>query len=261
MIGGQIAIFASAAALQLVAPMSAFASSVLSASFSGGAGTASVNGTEYATSGASLTLTVVTDSATRCVTLTGAHTGTSTSPSGSDGSSKTWTFGLTAANGADGVRNTTVAAYDDAGCSTLPTSTPASYMVDNTKPTIAAVATPAPNADGWNNTKVTVSFVALTQVPGFASAQARDLLENGVDQEAGGIATDFVGNQSDPAFVALNIDMDGPTLSGSLVGTPNGAGWFNSDVTVDWTCSDTGDSGFAAEACVTTLSSPARARA
>src|SRR4051794_31465246 len=49
----------------------AFASTVTSAVFSGGAGTAPVGGTLYAKQGATVTLTVVTSSDTKCVNVAG----------------------------------------------------------------------------------------------------------------------------------------------------------------------------------------------
>ena len=254
LVGGQIGIFIGAAALQLVTPFSVFASSLVSANFSGGTGTANVGGTEYAKSGAALTLTVVTDTATNCVTLSGTHTGSSTAPSSSNGSSKTWTFSLTADTGADGVRDTTVTAFDDTSCSSSQTNTVASYTVDNTRPTITAAVNPAPNVNGWNNTPTTVSFTCADDGSGVRLCPgSTTFLTNGVDQEAGGTATDFVGNRSLPAFGTVNLDMDGPTVTGSPAGSPNGAGWYNSDVTVDWTCADTGGSGLASDACDDTV--------
>ena len=58
----------------LVNAPAAFASSVTSAVFTGGAGTVTVGGTLYAKQGAALTLTVVTSSDTKCVDVTGAAT-------------------------------------------------------------------------------------------------------------------------------------------------------------------------------------------
>src|SRR3954465_7610078 len=70
----------------------AFGSSVTSAVFTGGAGTASVGGTLYAKQGGALTLTVVTSSDTKCVEVTGAFTGRQTSNT----AKSTWTFTPTA---------------------------------------------------------------------------------------------------------------------------------------------------------------------
>src|SRR3954447_26102977 len=63
---GTIGLVVSGAQAALSAP------GVVTASFSGGAGTASVAGVLYAKSGAALTLNVVADSSTECVVVTGA---------------------------------------------------------------------------------------------------------------------------------------------------------------------------------------------
>ncbi|MCW2810275.1 MAG: hypothetical protein JWP61_733, partial [Friedmanniella sp.] len=84
----------------------AFASSVTSAVFSGGAGTASVGGTVYAKQGVALTLTLVTSSDTKCVDVTGA----ATLPRQTSSTAKSsWTFTATAPAG-DGAQAFTVAA-------------------------------------------------------------------------------------------------------------------------------------------------------
>src|SRR5688572_6134294 len=66
------------------------------------AGGVSAPGGYYAKSGSALTLTVSTDANARCVSVTGLTTQTSSS------SKTTWTFAVTAANGADGVQSKTV---------------------------------------------------------------------------------------------------------------------------------------------------------
>ena len=56
--------------------------------------------------------------------------------------------------------------------------------------------------------------------------------------------------------VTVNVDKNAPAISGAPAGSPNANGWYNSDVTVVWTCSDTGGSGLAAGACAnSTISS------
>src|SRR6266536_4083794 len=72
-----------------------FASSVSSASFTGGAGTATVGGTLYAKNGGALTLTVTTSSDTKCVDVAGAFTDHQQSAT----AKSTWTFTTTAGPG------------------------------------------------------------------------------------------------------------------------------------------------------------------
>src|SRR3954451_25099284 len=120
----------------------AVASSVVDATFVGGSGSASVGGVLYARSGAALTLTATTDTATNCVSLSGAHVGSSSVPTASNAASKTWDFAVSAASGADGARTTTVTARDDAGCAGPGSNVNVSYTVDNTAPTVTAAISP-----------------------------------------------------------------------------------------------------------------------
>ena len=86
-----------------------------------------------------------------------------------DATSKTWTFALTAASGADGARSTTVTSSNDPGCATVDGTMAASYKVDNTAPTVAATLSPLPNAAGWNSSDVTVTWSATDAGSGVAS--------------------------------------------------------------------------------------------
>ena len=102
----------------------ASASSVSSAVFTGGAGTVNVDGTVFAKQGAALTLTVVTSSDTRCVSVTGASTLRQTSAA----AKTNWTFTTTAPAG-DGAQAFTVAAspnFNANNCTGQTTSTQAS---------------------------------------------------------------------------------------------------------------------------------------
>jgi hypothetical protein len=308
--------------------------SIVSATFGGGAGTAVVSGTFFAKSGAALTLTVVTDTGTNCVTLSGAHTGTAGSPTTSDSTSKTWQFAATALTGADGVRTTTVSASADPGCATSDATSTAAYTVDNTGPTVTAVLSPAPNgfgwntsnvtiswsatdagsgvatgptpaadsqtvetggavkistatdrvgnvrnastsvkldktapsisgsrnpvanANGWNNTNVTVSFSCSDGRSGVRTCTGPTSFTSNVSgQSVVGSAFDFAGLTSSTTVV-VNVDKNAPTISGAPVGAPNSDGWYHAPVSVVWTCTDTGGSGFAPNACAnSTISS------
>src|SRR4051794_1855456 len=124
-------------AMAALAPGSASASSVTSAALSGGAGTVSVGGSLYAKSGGSLTLTVNTSSDTMCVDVTGAFTGHQSSST----AKSSWTFTATAGAG-DGVQNVTTTATPNVNaqgkCTGQAGSAQASYVLDNTGPTVTA---------------------------------------------------------------------------------------------------------------------------
>jgi len=109
--------------------------------------------------------------------------------------------------------------------------------VDKTKPTITASPT-APNAAGWNNTDVVVSFTCGDALSGVAlCASPVTLSGEGASQSATGGATDRAGNSATATASGINIDKTAPSIASS--GTaPNGAGWNNTDVVVSFSCSD-----------------------
>ncbi|HEX9986879.1 MAG TPA: PxKF domain-containing protein [Chloroflexia bacterium] len=128
-------------------------------------------------------------------------------------------------------------ALDNAGNTA---SDPASVSIDKSAPTINGDAMPAANANGWNNTDVTVSFTCNDDLSGVASCPGSTTLNGeGAGQSVMGTATDKAGNSSEATISDINIDKTDPSLSGAPATQPNGAGWYNSDVTVKWTCSDT----------------------
>jgi hypothetical protein len=301
-------------AMPLFRVSTASASSVVSASFSGGAGTVVAGGTLYARQGGALTLTVSTSADTKCVTVTGAFSTQQTS-----GTAKSsWSFSFTAGSG-DGTQMVTVAArpnFNSNACTGAAGTASASFVLDNTgptvtgtlvpapngagwnnsnvtinwsavdagsgvasgptpssdsvtsntsgvtktatavdrlgnsgsgsvtvkldkdAPTIAAQQSPAPNSHGWNNTNVTVSFNCVDALSGIKSCTGpATFTHNGANQSAAGTAVDNADNSASTS-VTVNIDKAPPTLSGSPTTSPNGAGWYNSNVTIHWTCTD-----------------------
>jgi hypothetical protein len=220
------------------------ASMIVSAGFSGGAGTANVAGVEYAKSGAAMTLTVITDTTAVCVKLSGAHTGTSSAPSSSDTTSRTWAFAVTALTGADGARTTTVTASLDAACVTSDASATAAYTVDNTAPVVSATKSPPNNSRGWNNTAVTVTWTAVDTGSGVASgptpATATQTTNTGGVNKTS-TATDRVGNVGNGSSI-VKVDLTAPSITAVVNPLPNADGWNRTNVTVSFVCSD-GQSG------------------
>jgi hypothetical protein len=96
-----------------------------------------------------------------------------------------------------------------------------SINIDKTKPTASASASPGPNANGWNNTDVTVSFDGSDSLSGIdACSPPVTLSSEGAGQSASGTCTDKAGNVSDPATASgINIDKTPPTLDPSV--SPN----------------------------------------
>ena len=92
----------------------------------------------------------------------------------------------------------------------LISSVPVSIKIDKTPPTLTAAPAPAPNASGWNNSSVTVTFVAADSLSGIASVSSPVTVSTeGAAQIVSGTATDKAGNSSAVQTI-LNIDTTPP---------------------------------------------------
>jgi hypothetical protein len=111
--------------------------------------------------------------------------------------------------------------------------------LDKTAPTISGSRSPAANANGWNNTDVTVSFTCADALSGIKHCTGTTTLaSNGADQSRAGTATDNADNTSSDTVGPVNIDKVAPALSGAPTTSANAAGWYSGDVTIGWACSD-----------------------
>jgi uncharacterized protein YjbJ (UPF0337 family) len=148
-------------------------------------------------------------------------------------------------------QSTTGTCTDRAGNSA--TATARGINIDKTPPAVTATRTPAANANGWNNTDVTVSFTCADSLSGVASVSGpRTLNTEGANQAATGTCTDRAGNTADAAVSGINIDKTPPTITGARTPPANANGWNNTDVTVSFACSDS-LSGVASTSQPTTL--------
>jgi len=108
---------------------------------------------------------------------------------------------------------------------------------DATPPAITVLRTPPPNANGWNNTDVTVSFTA-SALSGIALVSSPvTLTSEGANQVVTGMATSLAG-LSASVTVTVNIDKTPPTIAGSRTPPANAHGWNNTNVTVSFACTD-----------------------
>jgi hypothetical protein len=133
---------------------------------------------------------------------------------------------------------------------------------DTTPPTIRADGVPS----GWTNVdpvKVTLNAtdtVALKSIsykldsatsytesvisgPSASLSASLDVLVSGNGMHTLTYCTTDAANNSTcppntPASVQIKIDTLNPTVSGTVTTDPNGAGWYNGNVTVHWTCAD-----------------------
>ncbi|HVN10638.1 MAG TPA: PxKF domain-containing protein, partial [Kineosporiaceae bacterium] len=111
---------------------------------------------------------------------------------------------------------------------------------DTTAPTVTHTVSPAPNADGWNNSDVTVTFAAEDDAT--ASGVTVSPPVTVTDETAGtvvtGRATDTAGNVGTDA-VTVKLDKTKPTITGSVTSGTKGSGdWYVGPVKVSFTCSD-----------------------
>ena len=217
----------------------AYASSVTSAAFTGGAGTVSVGGALYAKSGGALILTVNTSSDTKCVDVAGAFTGHQQSSS----AKSTWSFTFTApvGNGIQAVTATASPGFNPQDkCTGNSGSAQASYTLDNAGPTVTATPTPAANAAGWNKTDVAVAWAASD--PG-GSGVASGPTPASSTETANGIvtrtstATDRLGNVGNGS-VTVRIDKVAPTITATQI-----SAGFGQPTTVPFTCDDSTSGG------------------
>lgn len=135
----------------------------------------------------------------------------------------------------DGVHTLTCTATSAGGTSTASVT----VQRDATAPSITATVTPDPNADGWHDETVTVTFDcddALSQVVSCPSPV--DLVTEGADQFVTGVAIDAAGNTAEVTVGDIDIDLTDPTIIGSAPPSSNANGWYNEPVDVTFDCDD-----------------------
>src|SRR5207244_4459110 len=110
--------------------------------------------------------------------------------------------------------------------------------VDKTAPSITASRDIAANANGWNNTNVTVSYTVGDDNSGIDAA----LSDHGSDQvsatsTASSNATDKADNAASASYSA-QIDKAAPTITATPSVAANANGWNNTNITVSYAVGD-----------------------
>ncbi|HEY8644990.1 MAG TPA: HYR domain-containing protein [Gaiellaceae bacterium] len=121
---------------------------------------------------------------------------------------------------------------------------------DTTPPTDSPVVSPAANGAGWNNSDVIVNWNWTDSGSGIDSAHC---VQSGTSSGEGAITLtstcrDIAGNSASDS-VTVHVDKTAPADSPVVSPAANGAGWNNSDVTVNWNWTDSG-SGIDSAHCV-----------
>jgi hypothetical protein len=108
---------------------------------------------------------------------------------------------------------------------------------DGLAPSITGSRTPAANANGWNNTDVTVKFICDDNISGVASCSPDQTISaEGASQSATGNAADNAGNTSSATVSNINIDKTVPSVG--LVGGPaDGGSYYFGSAPAAPTCS------------------------
>jgi hypothetical protein len=128
---------------------------------------------------------------------------------------------------------------------TVATEGTGTVEADTTKPVITGSRAPLPNAFGWNNTDVTVSFScadtgAVQSGIDTNTVAGKIVTTEGKDQSATntGECIDAAGNVADSVTVSnINIDKTPPVVTITLPGT--GEYVLNQSVTATWSATDT----------------------
>ena len=109
---------------------------------------------------------------------------------------------------------------------------------DATAPSVTATRTPGANANGWNNTDVTVTFAGTDTFSGPVTCDAALVLGEGANQSATGSCTDLAGNSASATVSGINIDKTAPTITAQRDTAANANGWNNGDVSASYSASD-----------------------
>jgi Tol biopolymer transport system component len=110
---------------------------------------------------------------------------------------------------------------------------------DTTPPVIDATRTPAPNANSWNNTDVTIDFSCTDAASGVASQPLDATLSvEGANQSASASCQDTAGNTVSLTVDGINIDKTPPIVTVTPSRGPDANGWYNHAFEVTWSGND-----------------------
>jgi hypothetical protein len=90
--------------------------------------------------------------------------------------------------------------------------------IDTTPPAITFFnQTPAPNANGWNNTSPTITWNCADSLSGATTPNVSSSLSSeGANQSVSGACNDRAGNSSSATRTGINVDRTAPTLAPSV---------------------------------------------
>src|SRR5712671_2830737 len=104
-------------------------------------------------------------------------------------------------------------------------STSVTLSVQLTPLSVSATGAPAPNAAGWNNSDVTVSFLCSGGVPPLQCPTAQTVSVEGANQSTSGTVTD-AASQTASTSITIKLDKTPPTVSAVVSPAPNANGFI-----------------------------------
>jgi len=110
-----------------------------------------------------------------------------------------------------GITTVTYFGTDNAG--NVETPKTVIVQIDETPPSILGSHTPPPNANGWNNSNVTVSFTCADSLSGLAAGSPpipTVLSTESAGQSVSGVCQDLAGNIAGATVSGINIDKTSP---------------------------------------------------
>lgn len=112
--------------------------------------------------------------------------------------------------------------------------------IDRTPPSIElASRLPGPNAYGWNNYDITVTWLCGDTLSGVVDLTVSQTLSaEGAGQSLTGRCLDRAANEATGVQSGLSLDKTAPSVAAGAQPPPNAAGWNNSDVTVTFEAVD-----------------------
>jgi uncharacterized protein YegL len=134
----------------------------------------------------------------------------------------------------DGVHTVQYYSQDVAG--NVEAAQQVTFMIDTTAPSITGMPDRAPNANGWYNADVTVSFTCADATSGLAACSGPSTLGEGGGQTVTGTATDNAGNAASATVGPLNVDKTAPVIT---VSSPMSQDYADDVMlSVAWTATD-----------------------
>ncbi|MFI5495102.1 Neogenin [Actinoplanes sp. NPDC051859] len=126
----------------------------------------------------------------------------------------------------------------DSGVETTHSTTTVSTGSDRTPPTIVPTLS-ATTKNGYFRSAVTIRFTCADAASSIASCTAPiTVSKDGAGQRFSGTAVDAAGNTA-TVTLTLAVDQTPPSVSSTVKGDKNAAGWYKTPPMVQYTCSDT----------------------